>query len=79
MSFHPGPAGSLYRLRTAACAAARAAQADIRANSPLQEHEALARIEALVALADSYIQQIHHTIDRPSHDPHPHQPQNLPV
>ena len=70
MSFHPGPAGSLYRLRTAACAAARAAQADIRANSPLQEHEALARIEALVALADSYIQQIHRSLHEEPLHPH---------
>jgi len=53
------PAGPLYRLRNAAALAAEQAQADIRHHSPLYEHEALARINGLVELTDSYIKQIH--------------------
>jgi hypothetical protein len=68
------PAGPLYHLRNAAALAAKQARADIRHNSPLQEHEALARVEALVDLADSYIKQIH----RISHDHRPVQTQ-LPL
>jgi len=63
MPFINGPAGSLYRLRKAANKAARLARADIQASSPLYEHESLARIEALVALADTYIDQIHCNTD----------------
>jgi hypothetical protein len=65
------PAGPLYRLRNAAHQAARQARADIRPSSPLYEHDALARIEALVDLVDAYIQQIHRSVAR--EEPlHPH-------
>jgi hypothetical protein len=69
------PAGPLYRLRNAADAAAKQARADIKPNSPLYEHEALARVEALVDLADGYIQQIHRIT---AHDHRPIQTQ-LPL
>lgn len=69
------PAGPLYRLRNAAHQAARRARADIRPSSPLYEHDALARIEALADLVDSYIQQIHRSL----HDLNPDQAQDLPV
>lgn len=59
------PAGPLYRLRNAAALSAQQARADIKDSSPLYEHEALARVEALVDLADGYIQQIHHTTNIP--------------
>lgn len=56
------PAGPLYRLRNACVLAARQARADIRPNSPLHEHEALARIEEAARIFDRYILQIHTTL-----------------